>query len=553
MRVFVANEGSDSKKPMLSRCNSVSEDHHLESCYACYTYPTNRIKQASSIMSKKPTKAPGFFAVRRGAGYLRNAIFLNWEDCHVHVFRGVQGAEYAVFETVEAAINYLSEPTISPNEAGQQLAATKRKAPPPPVPKAAPAPAAPNTSNKRPRVAQPTEEKSKSPIKAKKPSNSWETMFSRLREKLEGKNDHAIDTGTDLDRWITDQRRGYRNMKEEKKTLLGMTAEKAKRLKEIGFDFRYATWADYFQQLQEVRKENDVDNLEEVMGEQNPELLKWYAKQKIQYRAFSKGKQCKLDAPQIHQLQTIGFGADSKKSDDEFTEMFQELREYKRKNGHCNIHTQSKENINLSKWVIKQRVHYKQLKDGKSSQMTAERMIKLTDLGFVFVPKGKNPSWEERIAECRKFHAEHGNIRFPKADQAMRSWVSRVRSDYRLFKEGKTCNLTREKIEILNEMSMIWDTGFASGPMRFPRKTWDERFEDTLDFIRLHGHSVVPQATPGLGEWVHTQRVEYKKLQLGKKSAMTAERALKLVTIGFVFDAQKKRGAKTECYDDSYA
>jgi hypothetical protein len=278
-------------------------------------------------MSKKPTKAPGFFAVRRGAGYLRNAIFLNWEDCHVHVFRGVSGAEYAVFETVEAAISYLSEPTIPPTEAGQQLAATKRKAPPPPAPIATPTPAAPS-SNKRPRVVQPTEDKKKSPIKIKKPSNSWETMFARLREKLEGKHDHEVDTGTDLDRWIGDQRRGYRNMKEDKKTLNGMTAEKAERLKEIGFDFRYATWADYFQQLQEFRKENGAENLEEPMGEQNPELSKWYAKQKVQYKAFSKGKQCKLDAPQIHQLQTIGFGAESKKTDDEFAEMFQELREY---------------------------------------------------------------------------------------------------------------------------------------------------------------------------------------------------------------------------------
>lgn len=503
-------------------------------------------------MSKTSEKTPGFFAVRKGAGYLRNAIFLNWEDCHVHVFRGVPGAEYAVFETVQDAVKYLSQPKIPPHQAGDQLVAAKRKEPPSIVAAVATTPA--SSSNKRARTVTRevvSDKKKTSGSKTRKPprpSPIWETMFDRVKQLLEG---NMEETDQDLERWIADQRKGYHNMQEDKKALLAMTAAKAERLKEIGFDFQFYTWDDRLLQLQDFEKEHGKDKVDDL-AERDSELAKWYAKQKTQYRAFCKGKPSKLDAPQIHKLKAIGFGADNSKYDEEFTEMFEELREYKRKHGHCNVHTQSKETIRLSKWVIKQRCHYKQLKDGKSSHMNAERMIKLTDLGFVFVPKGKNPSWDDRIAECRKFYTEHKNIRFPKSEQAMRSWISRVRGEYRLFKENKPCNITQEKIDTLNEMGIVWETGFASGPMRYPRKSWDERFEDMLSFIRVNGHSVVPQATPGLGEWVHTQRVEYKKLQHGKKSAMTAERALKLVTIGFTFDAQKKRGKQSEVYDDSY-
>ena len=51
------------------------------------------------------------------------------------------------------------------------------------------------------------------------------------------------------------------------------------------------------------------------------------------------------------------------------------------------------------------------------------------------------------------------------------------------------------------------------------------------------GDTVVPQNSGRLGQWVHAQRVHYKKFKRGEKSQMNAERALKLSEIGFVFDA----------------
>ncbi len=44
------------------------------------------------------------------------------------------------------------------------------------------------------------------------------------------------------------------------------------------------------------------------------------------------------------------------------------------------------------------------------------------------------------------------------------------------------------------------------------------------------------------GEWVHSQRLYYRKLKQGKKSPLTPERLLMLANVGFVFDATKRRG-----------
>lgn len=73
-------------------------------------------------------------------------------------------------------------------------------------------------------------------------------------------------------------------------------------------------------------------------------------------------------------------------------------------------------------------------------------------------------------------------------------------------------------------------------------KTWKERYEELQTFKEIYGHVIVPQNHSSLGWWVNTQRKEYKKLKLGKKSLLTAERVLKLVDVEFCFDASGHKG-----------
>ena len=63
---------------------------------------------------------------------------------------------------------------------------------------------------------------------------------------------------------------------------------------------------------------------------------------------------------------------------------------------------------------------------------------------------------------------------------------------------------------------------------------------------------MVPQNSGRLGQWVHAQRVHYKKFKKGEQSQMTAEKALKLSEIGFCFDAADRfRGSRTPRQPDA--
>lgn len=64
-----------------------------------------------------------------------------------------------------------------------------------------------------------------------------------------------------------------------------------------------------------------------------------------------------------------------------WSERLEELIQYKNEFGHTVVPQNSGQ---LGAWVHSQRVHYKKYKEGSKSQMTAERALKLTEIGFCF-------------------------------------------------------------------------------------------------------------------------------------------------------------------------
>lgn len=513
-----------------------------------------------------------FVAIRRGAGFVRNCIFLNWADCSSFLSSDLPGeVEFSIFENIEDAIAYITSSTANVHDhpyvgtppatndldgenstresvAGVPLTATDSAS-------HSSAPSSVNQMENSPAKKRKRSIKDSIGGSDKKPSKTWETMFARLKTYKDQHGDLNVpaddDRFKDLHRWIANQRKAYRALKSSGTIVDDFADEKIRRLLDLGFDFMYVSWECRFRQLEAFQSAHDVrsSNFEDLLLEFDRDLHRWWKQQQSHYKTHCSGRPSKLTSSQVHQLQRLGFSEITPKMDDEFEEMFQELILHKKAHGHCNVSTLDKANARLARWVNKQRVQYRKLKDGKSSQLTAQRMARLTEIGFVFCPKGKCPSWEERLAMLREKFDRDRHLRYPKSEQAMRSWIIRIRKEYQAYQEGQQSLLTQEKIDQLNELGMVWVTGFASGTTQAPRKTWNERFEDLKDFIRQHGHSVVPQATPGLGEWVHTQRVEYKLMQKGKKSVLTAERALQLVEIGFCFDAMQLRGKAAEQVD----
>jgi hypothetical protein len=106
----------------------------------------------------------------------------------------------------------------------------------------------------------------------------------------------------------------------------------------------------------------------------------------------------------------------------------------------------SKHLRDLKYWAMEQRREFRRLGKGDPSSLTAQRLRRLTDLGFDMAPIAEKIPWARRLAQLREFAEEHGHCRPPHQHPNLGSFVSKVRTKYREREEGKTNNLTDERV-----------------------------------------------------------------------------------------------------------
>ena len=71
------------------------------------------------------------------------------------------------------------------------------------------------------------------------------------------------------------------------------------------------------------------------------------------------------------------------------------LSAYKEAHGDCLVPTENApEHSQLATWVYQQQKEYRKLKEGNSSKLTADHVVKLNDIGFVFERREKFLTWE---------------------------------------------------------------------------------------------------------------------------------------------------------------
>jgi hypothetical protein len=136
-----------------------------------------------------------------------------------------------------------------------------------------------------------------------------------------------------------------------------------------------------------------------------------------------------------------------------------ELKEYKRKHGHCNVSVHDPENKQLGMWLSTQRQAYK----GKGSgRMTDERIKVLESLGvewIVFSPFA--PRWDEYFKYMKTFKAKHGHINVPRRQPAYRDlgeWLESQRRGYQRFNALGVVKggLSYNHVEMLESIGIDW-------------------------------------------------------------------------------------------------
>ena len=143
---------------------------------------------------------------------------------------------------------------------------------------------------------------------------------------------------------------------------------------------------------------------------------------------------------------------------------YQELLEFKKYYGHCNVPCKYEANKQLGRWVDRQRQMYKHTKKG--CNISEERIELLEKIGFEWDRKRRiaiksthyDKLWCGYYQELLEFKKYYGHCNVPckyEANKQLGRWVDRQRQMYKHTKKG--CNISEERIELLEKIGFEWD------------------------------------------------------------------------------------------------
>jgi hypothetical protein len=339
-----------------------------------------------------------------------------------------------------------------------------------------------------------------------------------------------------LGNWVSSQRGQSKLFQEGKPS--PMTDERIRALEGIGFDWGTTTtdlesiWSARFQQLCEYKIQIG-HCLVPYQYSANPKLGNWVSTQRTMYRLQREGKPSPMTEERIRSLEGIGFDWGTTTTDLEsiWSARFQQLCEYKIQIGHCLVPYLYSANPKLGRWVSTQRRTYRLYQEGKTSAMTEERIRALESIDFDWgATKTDLAIRSVRFQQLCEFKVQFGHYLVPQkyaANPKLGKWVSKQRTLYQWYQEGKSSPMTEEYIRELESIGFDWGT---------TKTDWSVRFQQLIEYKVQFGHCLVSKqysAHPELRNWVLTQRRNYRLYQKGKPSPMTKERMRKLESIRF--------------------
>ncbi|HEY6169683.1 MAG TPA: helicase associated domain-containing protein, partial [Verrucomicrobiae bacterium] len=268
--------------------------------------------------------------------------------------------------------------------------------------------------------------------------------------------------------------------------------------------------------------------------DENKPLSNWVSNQR-QVRC-----QGRLAVERITRLDAVGFqwedagrsGAASPEDECEsrWDEMFDQLRQFKERHGHCDVPRGGPEHWLLARWALRQRGYHRR------GELAAARKEKLEALGFAWTVEGpgERERWGRHLAELLAFKERFGHTRVPakwKEDKSLGHWVSNQRQFRR---KGQ---LTSERIARLDEVGFEWEVLGRLGRSREEswENLWESGFDQLREFKEHHGHCDVPGGRSGhqpLARWVLRQRGTQKRGEL------RTDRKERLDALGFAWASE---------------
>jgi hypothetical protein len=154
--------------------------------------------------------------------------------------------------------------------------------------------------------------------------------------------------------------------------------------------------------------------------------------------------------------------------------------------------------------------------------------------------KGGQAAWQAMLYSFLLFRAGRGAHAVPKPsgrseEKALHHWVQNQRKHCKLLKAGQLSSMTEDRLAVLEAIDFPWNFRGDS--------FWQRNFEALKVYKAEHGNCLVPRGyekVSKLGEWVTDQRKQFKQLQEGKPSLLTAERRARLDELNFAWKIRER-------------
>jgi hypothetical protein len=217
---------------------------------------------------------------------------------------------------------------------------------------------------------------------------------------------------------------------------------------------------------------------------------------------------------------------------------FEQLKAYRRKHGHCQVSSRSKEYPSLGNWVNYQRVLH------RSGRLRAEDKRRLDQIGFDWVARGRSVAfrdstywdtrWERMLGKLARFHRRFGHCRVPVVWEGTRSLSGWVKQQRDLKRQGV---LSQDRWRRLKALGLDWKTGDSMDPR------WERSLLRLREFRRRFGHRHVPgqcAENVNLSKWVAKTR------RLNRAGRLSGEQLRRLNEVGFIWDVTGERQAELD-------
>lgn len=163
----------------------------------------------------------------------------------------------------------------------------------------------------------------------------------------------------------------------------------------------------------------------------------------------------RLTDERIRRLDELGFVWSIR---DDWQKHYDELKEYKKKHGHCNVPSRYSENRRLGIWVSSMRAAYKKADPGRSAPLTQDRIDLLNQLGFTWTIRSRDTlgeSWFQRLQELKAFKNKYGHCLVPSRyaeAPGLGTWVGTQRT----MRKAGSLAMNEDRIRELDNLGFVW-------------------------------------------------------------------------------------------------